>query len=154
MEDTTTNERQERRATNHALDAISNWMKPGTNEGISYLVTRLTDDLFTSSFTGGGDMSLFTPSAHRGRLKSQLSDAYVLDPGGGAPRKFPIDFTFDLDAGELIGSWTNPVTSTAESVTIRVEVLKEVSRPEGTVYLFYGDRPSDDAAYSLSFVLL
>jgi hypothetical protein len=147
-------EAQERKATNNILDVISNWMKPGTNEGISFLVTRLSDDLFTDSFTGAGDMSLFTPSAHRGRLKSQLSDAYVLDSGGGLPHKFPIQFAFDLDTGTITGSWTNPVTGVNQTPSLVVTFFKTATRPEGKYYLFYADSSSDDAGYSLSFLLL
>jgi hypothetical protein len=34
-------------------------MRSGTDEGISFEVSRLTDDLFTDSFLGGGDASKF-----------------------------------------------------------------------------------------------
>jgi hypothetical protein len=147
-------ETQERKATNQALDVISNWMKAGTHEGISFLITRLSDDLFTDSFTGAGDMSLFTPSAHRGMLKSQLSDGYVLDSGGGLPHKFPIQLTFNLDTGTIGGSWTNPVTTLAETPSLVVTFFKTATRPEGKYYLFYADSSTDDASYSLSFLLL
>ena len=147
-------ESKEHKATNQVLDLMSKWMKAGTNEGISFLITRLTDDLFTDSFSGGGDMSLFTPSSHRGTLNSQLSDAYVLDSGGGLPHKFAISLTFNLDTGTITGSWTNPVTMAAETPTIKVESFKSATRAEGTYHLFYGDVTSDDASYSLSFLLL
>ena len=104
-------EHQEQQATNQALDVLANWMKNGSHEGISFEVSRLTDDLFTDSFLGGGDASKFTPSGHRGTLTSQLSDANILDSNGGVPHKFPIQFTFDLNAGKGAGNWNNPVTA-------------------------------------------
>src|SRR5215471_1259852 len=93
-------EAQEKKATNKALDMIANWMRSGTNEGISFTVSRLSDDLFTESFLGGGDASQFTPSGRRGKLTSQLSNANILDSGGGVPKSFPIQFTFDLNTAK------------------------------------------------------
>jgi hypothetical protein len=147
-------EKQEQRATNRALDVIANWMKAGTNEGISFLISRLTDDLFSDSFQGGGDASKFTASGRRGVLTSQLSNAYILDSGGGVPHQFPIQFKFNLNTGKATGSWTNPVTAAAETVTITLTVFKTATRPEGKYYIFYGDKTSDQAGYSLAFLLL
>jgi hypothetical protein len=147
-------EKQEQRATNRALDVIANWMKAGTNEGISFLISRLTDDLFSDSFQGGGDASKFTASGRRGVLTSQLSNAYILDSGGGIPHQFPIQFKFNLNTGKATGSWTNPVTAAAETVTITLTVFKTATRPEGKYYIFYGDKTSDQAGYSLAFLLL
>src|SRR5882672_10259178 len=92
-------EKQEQKATNHALDIIAQWMKAGSNEGISFEISRLTDDLFTDSFLGGGDASRFTASGRRGTLTSQLSNAYILASGGGVPHQFPIQFKFNLNTG-------------------------------------------------------
>src|SRR4051794_35235824 len=61
-------ERTENRTTRHALGQVFDYISPGTNEGISFALSRLTDDLFTDSFLGGGDITLFTPSAHRGSI--------------------------------------------------------------------------------------
>ena len=36
-----TTEKKELQATNEALDAIANWMKSGTNEGISFEISAL-----------------------------------------------------------------------------------------------------------------
>jgi hypothetical protein len=129
-------------------------MKSGTNEGISFEVSRLTDDLFTDSFLGGGDASRFTPSGHRGTLTSQLSNAYILDSGGGAPHKFAIQFTFDLDSGQASGNWNNPVTGQAETVSVTLTFFKNATAPEGKYYIFYGDKSSDKAGYSFTFILL
>ena len=147
-------ETQERKATNHALDVIANWMRAGTNEGISFLISRLTDDLFTDSLLGGGDASNFTASGRRGVLTSQLSNAYILDSGGGVPHQVPIQFTFNLNTGKAMGSWNNPVTASAETVTITLTFFKTATRPEGKYYIFYGDKTSDQAGYSLAFLLL
>jgi hypothetical protein len=136
------------------LDALANWVKSGTNEGISFEISRLTDDLFTDSFLGGGDASKFTASGHRGTLTSQLSNAYILDSGGGAPHKFAIQFTFDLNTGEASGNWNNPVTSQAEAVTVNLTFFKSATAPEGKYYIFYGDKSSDKAGYGFTFILL
>jgi hypothetical protein len=147
-------EKQEQKATNHAFDTIANWMKAGTNEGISFQISRLTDDLFADSFLGGGDASRFTASGRRGKLTSQLSKAYILASGGGVPQQFPIQFTFNLNTGKATGSWNNPVTNQAETVTITLTFFKTATRPEGKYYIFYGDRSSDKAGYAITFLLL
>jgi hypothetical protein len=136
------------------LDALANWVKSGTNEGISFEISRLTDDLFRDSFLGGGDASKFTPSGHRGTLTSQLSNAYILDSGGGAPHKFAIQFTFDLTTGKASGNWNNPVTGQAEAVTVDLTFFKSAAVSEGKYYIFYGDKSSDKAGYGFTFILL
>ena len=84
-------ERSEHHATRQALVEVFDYISPGTNEGISFLVSRLTDDLFTDSFLGGGDISLFTASGTRGVIKSNTgTDARMLDSGGGVPTDFLI----------------------------------------------------------------
>jgi hypothetical protein len=147
-------EKQEQKATNHALDIIANWMRSGTNEGISFEVSRLTDDLFTDSFLGGGDASKFTASGLRGTLTSQLSDGYILDSGGLVPHKFPIQFKFNLNTGKATGNWNNPVTGAAEAVTVTLTFFKSATKPEGKYYIFYGDKSSDKAGYAFTFLLL
>jgi hypothetical protein len=147
-------EHQEQQATNQALDVLANWMKNGSHEGISFEVSRLTDDLFTDSFLGGGDASKFTPSGHRGTLTSQLSNANILDSNGGVPHKFPIQFTFDLNAGKGAGNWNNPVTAQAETVSVTLAFFKSATRPEGKYYIFFSDASSDKAGYTFSFLLL
>ena len=147
-------EKQEQKATNHALDILANWMKAGTNEGISFEISRLTDDLFTDSFLGGGDASRFTASGRRGTLTGQLAKAYILDSAGGVPHQFPIQFTFNLNTGKATGNWNNPVTGQAETTTITLTFFKRASRTEGKYYIFYGDRSSDQAGYVIAFSLL
>lgn len=147
-------EKQEQKATNKALDIIANWMKSGTHEGISFTVSRLTDDLFTESFEGGGDASQFTASGRRGKLTSQLSNGYILDSGGGLPHKFSIQFTFDLNTAKAKGNWNNPVTAQAETVNITLTFFKTAIVPEGKYYIFYGDKTSDKAGYAFTFLLL
>ena len=75
-------EKQEQKATNHALDILANWMKAGTNEGISFEISRLTDSFFV-----GGDASRFTASGRRGTLTGQLAKAYILASAGGVRRE-------------------------------------------------------------------
>ncbi|MGA2481884.1 MAG: hypothetical protein ABSF92_02050 [Candidatus Acidiferrales bacterium] len=147
-------EHQEQQATNHALDTLANWMKAGTHEGISFEVSRLTNDLFTDSFLGGGDASRFTASGHRGTLTSQLSNANILDSNGGVPHQFPIQFAFDLNTGKAAGNWNNPVTAQAEAVTVTLTFFKSATRPEGKYYIFFSDESSDKAGYTFTFLLL
>jgi hypothetical protein len=146
-------ERQEARATAHALQAISDYIAPGTNEGISFLVSRLTEDLFTDSFQGGGDLSRFTPGQGRGTLHSQLSNGYRLDPGAGPPASFPLDLSLDLDHGHAVLSYTLPGAAAATG-RFTVELVHRVQRPDGVNYLFGVDGSNDHAVYSLSLLLL
>jgi len=103
---------------------------------------------------GGGDASQFTASGRRGRLTSQLSNGYILDSGGGVPKQFPIQFTFDLNAAKAKGNWNNPVTSQAETVNVTMTFFKTATVPEGKYYIFYGDKTSDKAGYAFTFLLL
>ena len=90
-------ERSEHHATRQALVEVYDYISPGTNEGISFLVSRLTDDMFTDSFLGGGDISLFTAGGTRGVIKSNTgTTAQMFDPGGGAPASFPIELTREI----------------------------------------------------------
>jgi hypothetical protein len=72
-------ESQERHALKHALQEISDWLRPGTNEGANFLVTRLGDPLSTGSLFGGADISRWSPAGARGKLQSQGGTAYELD---------------------------------------------------------------------------
>jgi hypothetical protein len=146
-------ERQEARPTAHALQAIHDYVAPGTNEGVSFLVSRLTEDLFTDSFLGGGDLSLFTPGAHRGSLRSQLSHGYRLDPNAGAPASFDLGVHVDLDHGHVQVSYTLPGASAA-SGRFTAELVHRVQRDDGLNYLFGTDGSDDDAAWTLSLLLL
>lgn len=55
----------------HALQAISDWVRSGAGERASFLVTRLTGPISEGSLFGGADISQFTPSGARGSLHSQ-----------------------------------------------------------------------------------
>src|SRR6266480_2167931 len=123
-------ERTEDRETRHALGQVFDYISPGTNEGISFSLSRLTDDLFTNSFLGGGDISLFTPSGHRGTIRSQLSHGYILASSGAAPAQFPIALTVDLSTGQSSGTWTLP-DGTAQTPHFRVQHVRTRSQPEG-----------------------
>ena len=146
-------ERTEHRATERALAEVFDYISPGTNEGISFSLSRLTDDLFTDSFLGGGDISLFTASGERGSIRSQESQASVLLSSGGAPSQFPINLTIDLSTGKGSGSWALP-DGTAQSPTFVVQWVKTAKRPEGTLLLFVGETSSDEATYSLTLLLI
>ena len=101
-------ERTEHRDTERALTEVYDYISPGTNEGISFSLSRLTDDLFTDSFLAGGDISLFTPSGRRGSIRSQLSNGWLLSSTGASPTQFPVELTVDLSSGTGSGDWTLP----------------------------------------------
>jgi hypothetical protein len=147
-------ERSEHHATRQALEAVYDYISPGTNEGISFLVSRLTDDMFTDSFLGGGDISLFTPAGPRGVIKSNAgTDAQMFDSGGGAPTRFPIELTVDLNDGEATGSWTLP-DGTQQTPSFELQFVKNTIKPEGELYSFCGETSTDDAVYSLTLLLI
>jgi hypothetical protein len=143
----------EAHATDSALKQIYDYISPGTNEGISFEVARLTDDLFTTSFTGGGDISLFTASGSRGTIKSQLTEGYVLSSTGAPPITIPFDLAIDLASGVATLSWTLPA-AVAATAQIKLDFTRAATNPEGINLLFTTDDPSDDAVYSLSLLLI
>ena len=148
-------EAHENAATGHALDQIANWLRPGTNEGISFEMSRLSDDLFTDSFLAGGDISLFTAAGPRGVIKSQLSKANRLDSGGGPPAQFDIDISIDLNSRIVTGKWAYP-GEPLKTYHFTLTFLKKRPGDAGEQIIFYGeDAPADDdAGYTLSFTLL
>src|SRR5690242_7242383 len=94
--------------TEHALEQIAAWLRPGTNEGISWTLARLTGDLFDDSLLAGGDASRYEAHGRRGRVQAQLSHAYLLAAGGGggAPTVVPVELKLDLDEGRVELAWT------------------------------------------------
>lgn len=146
-------EHHEHRETQHALERIYDYISPGTNEGISFSLSRVTDDLFDDSFLGGGDISLFTASSHRGHIRSQLSNGYVLDGGGGVPAQFPFDLEIDLGYGRASGSWTLP-DGTAQTPHFELQHVRTLDTTDGVRILFAGETTTDDAVYSVALVLI
>ena len=78
----------------------------------------------------------------------------MLDSGGRVPHQFPVQFKVNLNDGKVTGSWNNPVTGTAESVTIKLTFFKKTTPADGTYYIFYADKSSDAAGYACTFILL
>jgi hypothetical protein len=148
-------ETTEQHATDHALDELATWLRPGTNEGISFEMSRLTDDLFSDSFLGGGDISLFTASGRRGVMTSQLSKGHRLDSGGGVPAQFDINVSIDLNANKVTGQWAYP-GEPAKTYHFALTFLKKRAGVAGEQLLFYGENAvgDDDAGYAFSFTLL
>jgi hypothetical protein len=127
-------ERSEHHATRQALEQVHDYIAPGTNEGISFAVSRLTDDLFADSFLGGGDISLYMPTGARGVIQSNTrTDALLLDANDGSPT---------LPSG------------TQQTPTFRIQFVKQTTRPEGNLYSFCGEDSTDDAVYSLALLLI
>lgn len=146
-------EHKEHVETEHALGQVYDYISSGTNEGISYSLSRLTDDLFTDSFLAGGDISLFSPGGHRGTIHSQDSTGWMLSADGGAALEFPVELSVDLSTGEVSGSWTLP-DGIAQAPAFELQHVKTVSRLEGMMLLFAGETSSDDGAYSLVLLLI
>jgi len=146
-------EHSEERRTQHALEQVFTYISPGSNEGISFSLSRLTDDLFDDSFLAGGDISRFTATSHRGVIRSQSATGYVLAAQGGAPAPFPVELTVDLGNGECSGTWTLP-SGAAQSPSFRLQHVKTTSVSEGTLIVFAGETSSDDSVYSLALLLI
>lgn len=143
---------REHQRTDHAMEEVYKYISPGVNEGISFEISRLTDDLFTSSFLGGGDISLFTASGARGSIRSQDSSAYVLDSSAGPPTQFTFDLSIDLNTAKATLKWTPP-GGTPQSATMSLDYVKKTT--SALPYLLFGaDEVSDDAVYTLSLTML
>ncbi len=153
----TTTEEKEHAATVKALTAISNWLRPGTNEGASWSLSRLTEDLFGDSFLAGGDISRFTASGARGVLHSQLSDAlFIVNAPGpsNAVDRVPINLTFDLNNGKAELAWTPP-GGAATTASFAVELDKTFGTGASShEYLFHGDAGGGKAGFQLLVMLL
>ncbi|MBV9006808.1 MAG: hypothetical protein JO181_19230 [Solirubrobacterales bacterium] len=148
-----TTEQSEKRDTEHALTQVFDYISPGTNEGISFSLSRITEDLFVDSFLAGGDISLFTASGQRGTIRSQSSNGDVLSSSGGAPAQFPVSLQVDLNTGTASGNWTLP-DGTGQAPSFDLQHVKTVSRPSGTLLLFAGETTSDNGLYSLALLLI
>lgn len=147
-----TTETTEHHATRQALNAVYDYISPGTNEGISFALSCTGISPNVDTWVGGGDISLFTPNAHRGSIRSQLSTGTVLD-GSGTAVAFPIELRLDLDNGKVHGSWTLP-GGPPQSPTVTLELCKDVTRPEGRDLMFVTDNSDDDFVYTLSLLLI
>jgi hypothetical protein len=146
-------ETTEDRRTHTALNKVLAYIRPGTNEGISFSLGRLTDDLFTDSFLAGGDISLFTPSGAHGSIRSQDSNGWLLSSTAGPPSQFPIELRINLGTGAAKGNWTLP-GGTTQSPSFRLQHVKTTRKPEGTQLVFAGETSSDGAVYSVALLLI
>jgi hypothetical protein len=145
-------ESQERHALVKALQGISDWLRPGTNEGANFLLTRLSDPLSTGSLFGGADISRWSAAGTRGRLDSQGGTAYALDFTKATPVTFPLSAVFDLNTGKVSLTWT-PSTG-AQTASFTLSLVKHVPPPNGPSYFFDAETTSDAAVYSFTVVLL
>lgn len=146
-------EHAEHLATMHALTEIDAWMRPETNEGITFGVARLIGVLASSSsFLGGGDLSLYTAGSPRGSLRAQGSTISSVD--GGTLATAPIDLTLDLATGKVTATWTDPVTATALSAHLTLEHEQAVGPVGARYHLFHADKTNDAASWTLALTLL
>jgi hypothetical protein len=145
--------RKEQVNLDHALHAISDWVRSGTGEGANFLITRLTGPIGEGSFYGGADISRLTPGGTRGSLDSRGGHAYLLDFGGGSPVNFPLEAHIDLNSGEVTLNWA-PLGQPARSSTFRLAYVKKLAPPHGPTYFFDTEMTTDEAVYSFTVVLL
>jgi hypothetical protein len=144
--------RKEQLHLEHALQAISDWVGSGVNEGANFLVTRLTGPIGEGSLFGGADISRFTPAGARGSLHSQGGIAYHLDFSSGSHVSFPLDAHIDLNSGKVTLNWVPP-GQPARSSTFRLAYVQQLASP-GPTYFFDTERTTDEAVYSFTVVLL
>ncbi|HEV2415922.1 MAG TPA: hypothetical protein VGX27_14050 [Candidatus Dormibacteraeota bacterium] len=144
---------REHRKTDHSMEQIYKYISPGVNEGISFGISRLTDDIFTTSFLGGGDISRFTPSGARGSIKSQDTIAFVLNSLAGPPQQFTFDLSIDLNTAKATLGWTPP-GGTAQSAKMSLDYVKTATGDAGPFLAFDADEVSDNAVYTLSLIML
>ena len=136
----------------HALQAISDWVRSGAGEGVNFLVTRLTGPVGEGSLFGGADLSRFMPAGARGALHSQGGVAYHLDFGSGSHVNFPLEAHMDLNSGEVALNWMPP-GQPAHSSTFRLAYVQKLAS-HGPTYLFDTEQTTDEAVYSLTVMLL
>ena len=136
----------------HALQAISEWVRSGSGEGANFLVTRLTGPVGKGSLFGGADISRFTPAGSRGTLHSQGGIAYHLDFASGGHVNFPLEAHLDLNSGEITLDWMPP-NQPAQSSTFRLAYVQKLATHSPT-YFFDTEQTTDEAVYSLTVVLL
>jgi hypothetical protein len=135
----------------HALQAISDWVRSGTGEGANFLVTRLTGPISEGSLFGGADISRFTPAGARGSLHSQRGIAYYLGFGTDNPVNFPLEAHLDLNTGDVTLDWMPP-NQPAHSSTFRLAYVQKLAS-HGPTYYFDTGHTADEAVYSLTVVL-
>jgi len=143
--------RKEQINLEHALQAISDWVRSGAGEGANFLITRLTGPISEGSLFGGADISRFTPAGARGSLHSQGGIAHYLDFGGDKHVSFPLDAHMDLNSGEVALNWMPP-GQPAHSSTFRLAYVQKLTS-HGPTYFFDTGQTTDEAVYSLTVML-
>ena len=143
--------RKEHLNLEHALHAISDWLRPGADHGAKFLLTRLTGPIGEGSLFGGADISQFTPTGTRGSLHSQGGIAYSLDFGNGTHVNFPLEANLDLDSGEVTLDWVPPGQPPQKSAFRLAYVQRLASH--GPTYFFDTAQTTDEAVYSFTVVL-
>ncbi len=136
----------------HALQAISDWVRSGAGEGAKFLVTRLSGPVGEGSLFGGADISQFAPAGARGSLCSQGGIAYYLDFVSGSHVNFPLEAYMNLDSGEVTLNWMPP-NQPAHSSTFQLAYVQKLAS-HGPTYFFDTEQTTDEAVYSLTVVLL
>jgi len=146
-------EHAEHVATTLAWSEVDAWMRPGTNEGITFGITRLAGALAASaSFVGGGDLSLYTAGSPRGSLRSQGSSVDAID--AGLVHSAPIDVAVSLRTGVVEATWNDPVSASAMTAKLTLELDQAIGPVGGRAYLFHGESVHDDASWTLAMTLL
>ena len=80
----------------HALQAISDWVRSGAGEGANFLVTRLTGPIAGGSLFGGADISQFTPPVPGGHCTARAGLPITWTSAVAAMSTFPSKRTWIL----------------------------------------------------------
>jgi hypothetical protein len=147
-------EAAEKKRTHDALNRLWLWVKPETNEGITFSLARLPSVLNAKpAVFGGGDVTRFNPSTTgpRGTLSGNgYSSGNTVDGGSIGP-SFPFDIAIDLNTGIVTGSW-NPPNYGPQSFQFELELLRVDENM--TSFIFYSDKTNEEAVYTMAFVTL
>ncbi len=153
-------EKYEHAETEKALETLTKWGKNPNIDGgesIGFSVSR--QGAPSDAFMGLGDYTPFTPSGHRGTLKSQPvgntgAPIAYFDILGVPPAMNPVPFTFafDLNTGKV--SMNGAFPGLPANLDFRVEYLKEFDGAGGKNIVFTSDKTSDHAGYVLAVQLV
>ena len=136
----------------HALQAISDWVRSGAGEGANFLVTRLTGPITGGSLFGGADISQFTRPVPGGHCAARAGSPIDLDFSSGSHVSFPLEAHVDLNSGEVALTWMPPAQA-AHSSAFRLAYVQKLAS-HGPTYFFDTEQTTDEAVYSLTVVLL
>lgn len=138
----------ERRSTHRAMEKLSQWFNPASeNEGGNYVLTRNDSNYIGGTSIIVQDALVYTATGHLGAIGgTPAGQGFTLD---GKP--VTAQFSLDLDTATVTLSWT--VAGGPPQTATFVLVLYH-DAPAINSLAFYADSASDQAAYSLNILML